>query len=157
PLRRRALLPGRRPWRPGHPTRSAADLRAEPLRRDRTDPALGAYRGLVTHLRSAVNQSYWMSSVADDLSPRPSLPGDVSADIAIVGAGFTGLWTAYYLAKADPSLRIVVVEAQTAGFGASGRNGGWCSALFPQSLAAMSRRYGRDRALAFYRQMQSTV
>ena len=51
--------------------------------------------------------------------------------MAIVGAGLTGLWTAHYLAEADPSLRIVVVEAEVAGFGASGRNGGWCSALFP--------------------------
>jgi glycine/D-amino acid oxidase-like deaminating enzyme len=58
----------------------------------------------------------------------------VEADVAVVGAGFTGLWTAYYLAQADPTLRIVVVEAEVAGFGASGRNGGWCSALFPTSL-----------------------
>jgi glycine/D-amino acid oxidase-like deaminating enzyme len=52
----------------------------------------------------------------------------------VVGAGYTGLWTAYYLARADPALRIVVVESEVAGFGASGRNGGWCSALFPTSL-----------------------
>jgi glycine/D-amino acid oxidase-like deaminating enzyme len=52
--------------------------------------------------------------------------------VAIVGGGFTGLWTAYYLAEADPSLRVAVVEAEVAGFGASGRNGGWCSALFPR-------------------------
>ena len=63
----------------------------------------------------------------------PPLPGDRDADVAIVGAGFTGLWTAYYLAKADPSLRVVVLEREVAGFGASGRNGGWCSALFPAS------------------------
>ncbi|WP_164311546.1 FAD-dependent oxidoreductase, partial [Streptococcus pneumoniae] len=55
-------------------------------------------------------------------------------DVAVVGAGFTGLWTAYYLARTDPSLRIAVLEAESVGFGASGRNGGWCSALFPASL-----------------------
>jgi glycine/D-amino acid oxidase-like deaminating enzyme len=58
----------------------------------------------------------------------------VEADVAIVGAGYTGLWTAYYLSRAEPALRIVVLEAEVAGFGASGRNGGWCSALFPTSL-----------------------
>ena len=68
-----------------------------------------------------------------------------------MGAGFTGLWTAYYLARADPTLRIVVLEREVAGFGASGRNGGWCSALFPASVAWLAmnpveredyRRYG---------------
>jgi glycine/D-amino acid oxidase-like deaminating enzyme len=58
--------------------------------------------------------------------------------VAIVGAGFTGLWTAHYLAEADPTLRIAVLEAETAGFGASGRNGGWCSALFPSSAEKLA-------------------
>uniref|UniRef100_UPI0021BF0FF5 NAD(P)/FAD-dependent oxidoreductase n=1 Tax=Frankia tisae TaxID=2950104 RepID=UPI0021BF0FF5 len=62
------------------------------------------------------------------------------ADVCIVGAGFTGLWTAYHLRRADPTLRVAVVERETAGFGASGRNGGWCSALFPvQSMAPAMR------------------
>jgi glycine/D-amino acid oxidase-like deaminating enzyme len=82
------------------------------------------YRGL----------SLWHETTPTDWTPRPALDGDVEADVAIVGAGYTGLWTAYYLSRADPSLRIVVVEAEVAGFGASGRNGGWCSALFPTSL-----------------------
>jgi glycine/D-amino acid oxidase-like deaminating enzyme len=102
-------------------------------------------------------RSYWMSSVEDDLTPRPSLPADTDVDVAIVGAGYTGLWTAYYLAKADPKLRIAVLEAEIAGFGASGRNGGWCSALFPQSVAALARHHGRESAVALYRAMQSTV
>jgi glycine/D-amino acid oxidase-like deaminating enzyme len=89
--------------------------------------------------------------------PRAALPGDADVDVAIVGAGYTGLWTAYYLARADPSLRIAVLEAQTAGFGASGRNGGWCSALFPKSVAALERAYGRDRALALKAALESTV
>ncbi len=104
-----------------------------------------------------MNTSLWMSDVDDDLTPRPPLNGDLDVDVAIVGAGYTGLWTAYYLAAADPSLRIVVLEAEFAGFGASGRNGGWCSALFPQSVAALSRRHGRDRAVALHRTLQSTV
>ncbi|WP_406037781.1 FAD-binding oxidoreductase [Micromonospora sp. NBC_00898] len=101
--------------------------------------------------------SYWLSSVDESLSPRPALPGDTDADVVIVGAGYTGLWTAYYLAVADPSVRIVVLESEIAGYGASGRNGGWCSALFPTSLPALARRHGRDRALAMQRAMQETV
>lgn len=56
---------------------------------------------------------------------RPPLEGRVEADVCIVGAGYTGLWTALELRRADPSLHVVVVEKETAGFGASGRNGGW--------------------------------
>jgi glycine/D-amino acid oxidase-like deaminating enzyme len=74
-----------------------------------------------------------------------------------VGAGYTGLWTAYYLKKADPTLRIAVVEAEVAGFGASGRNGGWCSALYPVSLTALARAHGVDAAVRQYRAMQATV
>jgi len=77
--------------------------------------------------------------------------------VAIVGAGLTGLWTAHYLAEADPSLRIVVLEAETAGYGASGRNGGWCSALFPASLPTLAAMSDRDAALAQHRAMRETV
>ncbi|MFE9653014.1 NAD(P)/FAD-dependent oxidoreductase [Micromonospora sp. NPDC006431] len=101
--------------------------------------------------------SYWLSSVDEPLTPRPGLPGDTDADVVLVGAGYTGLWTAYYLAAADPSLRIVVLEQEIAGYGASGRNGGWCSALLPTSLPALTRRHGRDRALAMQRAMHETV
>jgi glycine/D-amino acid oxidase-like deaminating enzyme len=90
-------------------------------------------------------------------TPRPPLPGDVSCDVAIVGAGFTGLWTAYYLALARPDLRIVVLEAETAGFGASGRNGGWCSALFPASLDTLAAMSSRSAALAQHAAMRASV
>ena len=59
--------------------------------------------------------------------PRPALPGDVDADVVIVGAGYSGLWTALHLTRREPSVRVVVVEAEQVGFGASGRNGGWFS------------------------------
>ncbi len=88
---------------------------------------------------------------------RPALTRDVHADVAIIGAGYTGLWTAYYLLERDPHLRVAVIEAEHAGFGASGRNGGWCSALFPVSLAALAREHGRDAAIAQYRAMQGSV
>jgi glycine/D-amino acid oxidase-like deaminating enzyme len=101
--------------------------------------------------------SLWHDTVDDDLAPRPALGGDLDVDVAIVGAGYTGLWTAYYLAATDPSLRIVVLEAEIAGFGASGRNGGWCSALFPAPVGWLAKRYGRERAVAQHRAMQGAV
>src|SRR5262245_8596956 len=101
--------------------------------------------------------SYWLDSVPGSLAPGDPLPGGLDVDVAIAGAGLTGLWTAYYLAGAQPGLRIAVCEAHIAGFGASGRNGGWCSALFPASLAKLTRMAGRDAAIAMYRAMQQCV
>jgi glycine/D-amino acid oxidase-like deaminating enzyme len=93
----------------------------------------------------------------DPLIPRPALDGDTDVDVCIVGAGLTGLWSAHSLLRADPGLRVLVVEAEIAGFGASGRNGGWCSALFPTSVTALARRHGREPALALRRAMNDTV
>ncbi len=101
--------------------------------------------------------SLWWDAIGGPLPPRPALSGDVQADVCIVGAGFTGLWTARALALADPGLRIVVVDKEVAGFGASGRNGGWCSALFSTSDAALARLYGLDAMRRMRRAMQSTV
>lgn len=80
--------------------------------------------------------SFWLDTCGDDLTPRPPLRSSDPVDVAIVGAGYTGLWTAYYLKQADPSLDIAIVEKEIAGFGASGRNGGWCSALFAGARSA---------------------
>ncbi len=74
--------------------------------------------------------SFWYADMGGLPAPRDPLDGDANADICIVGAGFTGLWTAYYLKQADPSLDILVVEKDFAGFGASGRNGGWLTGGF---------------------------
>lgn len=90
--------------------------------------------------------SYWLESCGDDLAPRPALDGSVHVDIAILGAGYSGLWTAYYLLKRNPSLKIAIAEKEIAGFGASGRNGGWCSAGFPLGLGELGRRYGSSAA-----------
>jgi glycine/D-amino acid oxidase-like deaminating enzyme len=73
----------------------------------------------------------WSDTLLYVEEERSALDGAIDADIAIVGGGFTGLWSAYYLKELDPSLRIVILEAERIGFGASGRNGGWCSALYP--------------------------
>jgi glycine/D-amino acid oxidase-like deaminating enzyme len=72
------------------------------------------------------SQSFWHETVPDPLEPRAPLATDDQLDVVIVGAGYTGLWTAYYLKSLEPGLRIAIVEAEIAGFGASGRNGGWC-------------------------------
>ena len=98
--------------------------------------------------------SHWLDKYP---SPRIPLPGDRTADVCIVGAGYTGLWTAYYLKRADPGLRIVVLEARFAGFGASGRNGGWLSGLVPGDRHAMAKQYGRDRVLAWQRALNETI
>jgi glycine/D-amino acid oxidase-like deaminating enzyme len=89
--------------------------------------------------------SYWLET-AGDLTPRPPLDGTVEADAAILGAGYTGLWTAYYLLRRQPGLRIVIAEAEIAGFGASGRNGAWCAPDLNISLGHLARLHGDDAA-----------
>ncbi|MEM8498987.1 MAG: FAD-binding oxidoreductase [Pseudomonadota bacterium] len=69
--------------------------------------------------------SFWFSQLEENCSPRPELTEDITADFVIVGAGFTGLWAAYYLKQIQPDLNIVILEARIAAYGASGRNGGW--------------------------------
>jgi glycine/D-amino acid oxidase-like deaminating enzyme len=100
--------------------------------------------------------SFWLRSLGP-IARRKPLDGDRSADVAIVGGGYTGLWAAYYLAKAAPQLSIVVLEAEHCGFGASGRNGGWASGLFPVSHAKLARRYGDAAADAMYAGLASAV
>lgn len=98
--------------------------------------------------------SHWFDGLPTSRLP---LPGSRDADVCIVGAGYTGLWTAYYLKRADPSLRIVVLEARFAGFGASGRNGGWLSGLVPGDRDRMARRHGRDSVVAWQRALNDAV
>lgn len=100
--------------------------------------------------------SYWLET-AGDLMPRAPLDGSTDADVAILGAGFTGLWTAYYLLRADPALRVVVVEAEIAGFGASGRNGAWCTPGLAKGVPALASRYGAEAARATHAAMVETV
>jgi len=84
--------------------------------------------------------SYWFDSLGSEPVPRAPLPGDLEVDVAIVGGGFTGVWTAYYLKRADPDCRVALLESDTLGFGASGRCGGWCWA----SVAGLSHHFERD-------------
>jgi glycine/D-amino acid oxidase-like deaminating enzyme len=101
--------------------------------------------------------SLWWDGLPDPIGVRSALTGDLDVDVAVVGGGFTGLWTAYYLAEADPTLRIAVVERDVVGFGASGRNGGWCSALFAVPEPRLDKVGGPGAGAALRRAMVDTV
>jgi glycine/D-amino acid oxidase-like deaminating enzyme len=100
--------------------------------------------------------SFWATQLLKQ-NLRPSLDENIEVDVAIAGAGFTGLWTAYYLKKKSPSLSIAVIEKSQVGFGASGRNGGWCSALFATSLEKLAKNSSRQAAINQYQAMIETV
>ncbi len=102
-------------------------------------------------------KSLWWDSLSTPLELRDSVKQDLEVDVAIIGAGFTGLWTAYYLKQNEPNLKIAVLEANVAGFGASGRNGGWCSALFPVGLEKLSKQSNRETAIRMQKTMFETV
>ena len=88
---------------------------------------------------------------------RAALDGDTQVDVAVVGGGFTGLWTAYYLLGQDPALRIVVIEAEEVGFGASGRNGGWCVGELAAGYETLAAAGGRDAAITLMARLHDTV
>ncbi len=99
-------------------------------------------------VQDLASRSYWLS--LDPYQPGPPLEGDVQADVVIVGGGFSGLWTAYYLLKADPGMTVAVVEANAVGYGASGRNGGFAMTLVHRSLADLAGAVGPEQARALY-------
>jgi glycine/D-amino acid oxidase-like deaminating enzyme len=101
--------------------------------------------------------NFWLETSGDSLIPRQALAKSVDVDVAILGGGYTGLWTAYYLLGADPGLRVAIVEKEIIGFGASGRNGGWCSSKFPVTPAMLLERYGREKARALMLAMNDSV
>jgi len=103
------------------------------------------------------NLSFWLDSIPGSLATRPALEGDIEVDIAIVGGGYTGLWTAWYLKQIDPGLNIAILEAETAGFGASGRNGGWCAAYLSGIDHWFDDPDTRDGAIRLQRQMFDAV
>ena len=105
------------------------------------------------------SKSLWWNTLPEELatSSRYALHSDIDVDVAIVGAGYTGLWTAYYLQQRDPNLNIAIIDAEVAGYGASGRNGGWCSAYFPTEIDKLGRIHGRESARAMQDAMHDTV
>jgi glycine/D-amino acid oxidase-like deaminating enzyme len=103
------------------------------------------------------DQNNLWEAITPPAAGRSALPHDADADVVIVGAGFTGLWTAYYLAQGDPSLRIIVLEAETVGYGASGRNGGWCSSKMAGLDTLLANPVTRAPGAALQRELIATV
>jgi len=111
---------------------------------------------------TAVNHpgSLWHDLLGPDFSPRPPLTSHdttQSWDVVIAGAGFTGLWTALGVLTHQPDWKVLVVDKHYPGFGASGRNGGWVSALFPTGATQLAKRFGVDQAVALRQQMVDAV
>ena len=100
---------------------------------------------------------FWLADAGDDLTPRPALDGDVRVDVAVVGAGLTGLWTARELLRRDPSRSVLVMEADIAGFGASGRNGAWLTANIAVTPTELARRTSPATVRSVTEVMRSTV
>ncbi|MEM9042163.1 MAG: FAD-binding oxidoreductase [Actinomycetota bacterium] len=107
-------------------------------------------------LEDAVTSPLWWDRL-DRGAERPSLTDEVAADVVIVGAGFSGLWTAHHLSLLAPDRRIVVVERETVGFGASGRNGGWAVGELAGPLDRYAALGGQDAAVAQWRAVMDTV
>ena len=100
-------------------------------------------------------KSYWLTT--RDYRPGETLKADLNVDVAIVGGGFTGLSTAYHLKKAEPGLRVAIMESQVVGFGASGRNGGFNMTLFGLTLGVTALRFGKAKARASHHYMEKAV
>jgi glycine/D-amino acid oxidase-like deaminating enzyme len=101
--------------------------------------------------------SFWYADIGLPLSRRPALHANTSADVVIIGAGYTGLWTAYYLKKAKPELNVLVIEKEFAGFGASGRNGGWCMGTFSWNHERYAKDSSRQAVLDMVQHLEGTV
>jgi len=108
-------------------------------------------------LAAAAPRPLWWDGLESALATRQPLRTDIDVDVVIVGAGYTGLWTAYALAVADPALRIAVLERAHVGFGASGRNGGWCYDGFAGGLTRFERRVGLEATSRFAAALRETV
>lgn len=101
--------------------------------------------------------SYWLEDAGEPLTPRAALRSSEEVDVAILGGGYSGLWTAYYLLRSQPGLKVAVVEKEIVGYGGSGRNGGWCSPRFPVSAGVLEKRFGAAAARAVLLSVQDAV
>jgi glycine/D-amino acid oxidase-like deaminating enzyme len=101
--------------------------------------------------------SFWLRDLDEPVTARDRLDGDAEADVAIVGAGYTGLWTAYYLLRHDPALRVRVLEQRHVGYGASGRNGGWLTNTMSGGHEAWARDHGVEAVRRFQLALNGAV
>ncbi len=102
------------------------------------------------------DKSFWLATYGE-YQPNPALQGEIKADVAIVGGGFTGLSAAYNLRKAEPAMTVVVLEGEEVGFGASGRNGGFSMTLFGLEPAVTKAFFGQQRTVEAHRYMERAV
>jgi glycine/D-amino acid oxidase-like deaminating enzyme len=100
-------------------------------------------------------RGYWLDE-AGPIEPLPALEGELEADFAVVGGGFTGLWAAWWLLEEDPGARVALLEAETCGAGPSGRNGGFVNSMW-FNVPAMSARFGDRGAVAVARAARDAV
>lgn len=101
--------------------------------------------------------SHWVGQLDEGGDGAGRLPERAAFDAVVVGGGLTGLWAAYYLNRAEPGLRIAILESERIAYGASGRNGGWLSHLVPGNRAVMSRQAGKDRVVDYQRRMVDAI
>ncbi len=104
---------------------------------------------------SFADKSFWLSSTP--YTPNPPLAGDLTVDVAVLGGGYTGLATAYFLKQAEPSLRVALLESEVIGFGASGRNGGFSMTLFGLTLSVTASLFGKEKARQAHHYMEQAV
>jgi glycine/D-amino acid oxidase-like deaminating enzyme len=102
------------------------------------------------------DKSFWLATYGP-YAPNPPLEGDLSADVAIIGGGFTGLSAAYHLRRDNPGMAVAVLEGEVIGFGASGRNAGFSMTLFGMEAAVTQRMFGRQRTVEAHRYMERAV
>ncbi len=107
-------------------------------------------------MKDYTDKSFWLATYGEYI-PNPALQGDLKVDIAIIGAGFTGLSTAYNLCKEDPGLSVAVLEAEVVGFGASGRNGGFSMTLFGLEPAVTKLLFSHEKTVEAHRYMERSV
>jgi glycine/D-amino acid oxidase-like deaminating enzyme len=107
-------------------------------------------------LKDYRDKSFWLATYGDYI-PSPALQGNIKVDIAIIGAGFTGLSAAFNLKMADQGLAVAVLEAEIVGYGASGRNGGFSMTLFGLEPAVTKAIFGHQRTVEAHRYMECSV
>jgi glycine/D-amino acid oxidase-like deaminating enzyme len=107
-------------------------------------------------LNAARETCFWRSG-RPARSAAPSLAGEVKVDVAIIGGGYTGLSAAYHLKRADPALEVAILEGETVGFGASGRNAGFVMTLFGSSVALMQLLHGKTRVREAHEYMVQAI
>ena len=119
---------------------------------------------ILKHLSVMQPELYWLDADPLEPEPHPTLIGDVTTELCIVGAGYTGLWTALLAKERNPEREVIIVEQRETGFGASGRNGGFCNSSLTHGFINGYRRFKDDMqdlrknasALAFWRKVIST-